>query len=181
MTTALRKDFDAAALRGLARLSKDAGQARRLLALAAIYAGGTRTDAAQLGSVTFQIARDWVLKFNARGPDGMIDRKSPGAKPLLTDAQRTALAAVVESGPVTSVHGVVRWRLIGLCQWMWNTFGGSIAKPTMSRKLRAMNYRKLFARPRHHGQLEGAIALFKTASPLSWHKLPGATASRPST
>ena len=178
MTTALRKDFDAPALRGLARLSKDAGQARRLLALAAIYAGGSRTDAAQLGDVTLQIVRDWVLKFNADGPDGLIDRKSPGAKPLLTKAQRAALAAAVESGPVASVHGVVRWRLIDLCQWVWDTFAISIAKPTMSRELRAMNYRKLSARPRHHGQAEGAIALFKTASPKSWRRSRESVASQ---
>ncbi len=178
MTTALRDDFDAPVLRGLARLSKDAGQARRLLALAAIYAGGSRTDAAQLGGVTLQIVRDWVLKFNATGPDGLIDRKSPGAKPLLTEAQRAALAAVVESGPVASVHGVVRWRLIDLCQWVWDTFGISIAKPTMSRELRAMDFRKLSARPRHHGQAEGAIALFKTALPKSWRRSRAIVASR---
>lgn len=179
MTTALRKDFDAPALRGLARLSKDAGQARRLLALSAIYAGGSRTYAAQLGGVTLQIVRDWVLKFNAHGPAGLIDRKSSGARPLLTEAHRAALAAVVESGPVASVHGVVRWWLIDLCQWVWDKFGVSIAKPTMSRELRAMDFRKLSARPRHHGQAQNAITLFKTALPRSWHRSRTTAASRP--
>ena len=49
---ALRSDFSAAELRRLARRGKDAAQARRLLALAAIYDGGTRSEAARLGHVT---------------------------------------------------------------------------------------------------------------------------------
>ena len=60
MTTPLRIDFDASALRVLARNSKHAGQARRLLALATIYEGGRRSDAARIGGVTLQIVRDWA-------------------------------------------------------------------------------------------------------------------------
>lgn len=74
----LRQDFDGAALRLLARQTKDANQARRLLALASIYDGGPRSDAARLGSVTVQIVRDWVERFNARGPDGWSMAR-PGA------------------------------------------------------------------------------------------------------
>jgi transposase len=60
----LRDDFDAEGLRVLARGSKDAPQARRLLALATIYDGGARSAAAKTGGVTLQIVRDWVLRFN---------------------------------------------------------------------------------------------------------------------
>lgn len=73
----LRDDFDGAALRQLARQTKDANQARRLLALAAIYDGSPRSDAARIGSVTLQIVRDWVLRFNARGPDGLVNGRRP--------------------------------------------------------------------------------------------------------
>src|SRR6201984_253063 len=76
--TPLRQDFDASQLRGLARKTKDGPQARRLLALAAIYDGATRTEAAKIGGVGLQIIRDWVLRFNARGPDGLLDGKSTG-------------------------------------------------------------------------------------------------------
>ena len=76
MPIPLRNDFDASALRSSARKTKDGPQARRLLALAAIYDGATRTEAAKIGDVTLQIVRDWVMKFNADGPDGLIDRKS---------------------------------------------------------------------------------------------------------
>ena len=73
--TPLRQDFDASQVRGLARKTKDGPQARRLLALAAIYDGATRTEAAKIGGVGLQIIRDWVLRFNARGPVSRQDSR----------------------------------------------------------------------------------------------------------
>lgn len=61
MPVPLRADFDAPHLRAFAKNSKDEPQARRLLALAAIYDGASRTQAAKIGSVTLQIVRDWAL------------------------------------------------------------------------------------------------------------------------
>jgi transposase len=170
MPIPLRPDFTAVQLRALARQTKDAPQTRRLLALAAIYDGATRTEAAQIGGVTLQIVRDWVIKFNAHGPAGLIDRKAPGQPAKLTDAHRAALAAVIESGPIPAVHGVVRWRLVDLIQWIWEEFRIVISKQTLSRELRALNYRKLSARPRHHAQPAGVIADFKKASPRVWQR-----------
>ena len=66
----LRDDFDGAALRSFAKASKGANQTRRLLALAAIFDGGKRSDAAEVGGVTLQIVRDWVLSFCVEGPAG---------------------------------------------------------------------------------------------------------------
>ena len=168
MPIPLRRDFDAVRLRSAARQSKDAGQARRLLALAAVYDGSTRTQAAEIGGVTLQIVRDWVLKFNAHGPEGLIDRKPPGQPSRLNDTHRAALVGVIESGPIPAIHGVVRWRIIDLCQWIWDEFRISIAKQTMSRELRALGYRKLSARPRHHAQAAGAIEHFKKVSLPFW-------------
>src|SRR6516165_7323730 len=158
--TPLRQDFDAPQVRGLARKTKDGPQARRLLALAAIYDGATRTEAAKIGGVGLQIIRDWVLRFNARGPDGLLDGKSTGQPSKLNDTQRQAIAGMIESGPIPAVHGVVRWRLIDLAQWIFEEFRIRIAKQTLSRELRAMGYRKLSARPRHHAQAAGAIEGF---------------------
>jgi transposase len=171
MPIPLRPDFDASRLRVVARRTKDAAQARRLLALAAVYEGASRTEAARIGGVTLQIIRDWVLRFNAVGPDGLVDRKAPGQPSRLTDAHRAALAAAIESGPTPAIHGVVRWRLVDLCQWLWDEHRISVAKQTLSRELRALGYRKLSARPRHHAQAEGAIEDFKKVSPPSWTRL----------
>jgi transposase len=166
----LRLDFDGSQLRGLARRTKDGPQARRLLALAAIYDGATRTEAAKIGGVGLQIIRDWVLRFNTRGPDGLLDGKSPGHPPKLNDTQRQAIACMIESGPIPAVHGVVRWRLIDLAQWIFEEFRITIAKQTLSRELRSMGYRKLSARPRHHAQAAGAIENFKKTSPPVWRR-----------
>ena len=157
----LRQDFEASQLRGLAKKSKDGPQARRLLALAAIYDGATRTEAAKIGGVGLQIIRDWVLRFNARGPDALVNGKSPGQPSKLNDLQRQAINDMIERGPIPAVHGVVRWRLIDLAQWIFEEFRITIAKQTLSRELRAMGYRKLSARPRHHAQAQGAIEDFK--------------------
>ena len=168
MPIPLRADFDAWQLRAAAKRSKHAAQARRLLALATVYDGGTRTEAAKIGDVTLQIVRDWVMKFNAHGPDGLIDRKPPGQPARLNDTHRAALAQMIEAGPVPAVHGVVRWRVIDLCQWLCDEHQVMIAKQTLSRELRGMDYRKLSARPRHHAQAEGGIEAFKKASRSAW-------------
>jgi len=164
----LRGDFDGSQLRSLAKKAKGGPQTRRLLALAAIYDGTTRTEAAKLGGDGLQIIRDWVLRFNARGPDGLRDGKSSGQPSKLSDAQRQAIARMIESGPIPAIHGVVRWRLIDLAQWIFEEFRITIAKQTLSRELRAMGYRKLSARPRHHAQAEGVIEDFKKTSPRAW-------------
>jgi transposase len=166
----LRGDFNAAQLRGLAKKTKDGPQARRLLALAVIYDGGTRSEAAKLGGVGLQIVRDWVVRFNARGPVGLLDGKAPGQPSKLNDVQRQTVARMIESGPIPAIHGVVRWRLIDLAQWIFEEFRITIAKQTLSRELRAMGYRKLSARPRHHAQAVGAIEDFKKTSPRAWMK-----------
>ena len=168
MAVLLRGDFDASRLRGLAKKTKDGPQARRLLALAAIYDGATRTEAAKIGGVGLQIIRDWVLRFNARGPDGLLDGKAPGRPCKLDDGQRQTIVRMIENGPIPAIHGVVRWRLIDLAQWIFEEFRITIAKQTLSRELRAMGYRKLSARPRHHAQTEGVIEDFKKTSPRAW-------------
>jgi transposase len=177
MPIPLRVDFDARTVRAAAKRSKDGAQARRLLALAAIYDGATRTQAAKIGGVTLQIVRDWVVKFNAHGREGLIDRKAPGQPSRLNAMHRAALAAIIESGPIPAVHGVVRWRLIDLCQWIFEEFRITVAKQTLSRELRAMGYRKLSARPRHHAQADGAIEDFKKVSPPAWTRLRARRAS----
>jgi len=174
---ALRSDFTGPDLRRLARRTEDARQARRLLALAEIYDGGSRSDAARIGDVGLQIIRDWVLRFNAEGPGGLIDRQAPGPKPRLTEAHRQALVTMIENGPIPAVHDVVRWRLIDLCQWLWEEFRVSVARQTLGRELRSLGYRKLSARPRHHAQAEGVIGHFKKVSRRSWQRSRGRRAS----
>jgi transposase len=120
--------------------------------------------------VTLQIVRDWVIRFNEEGPDGLINRKAAGPKRKLTDDQRRALAEIVEQGPIPAIHGVVRWRRCDLAQWLWDEFGVSIEESTVGRELKALGFAKLSARPRHHAQNEFAAEVFKKASRASWRQ-----------
>ena len=110
---------------------------------------------------------------------GLVDGKAPGQTPKLNEAQRQALVRIVESGPIPAVHEVVRWRLIDLAQWVWDEFQISISKQTLSRELRAMGFRKLSARARHHAQNEHAVEAFKKKSrPRGGHRAPRAAGAR---
>jgi transposase len=176
----LRSDFDGATLRRLARTTRNANQGRRLLALAEIYDGHSRSDAARIGGVGLQIVRDWVVRFNTRGPDGLINGKAPGKRPKLIDAQREALVAIVESGPIPEIHGVVRWRLIDLAQWLYKEFTVSLDETTVGRELKKHGYVKLTARPRHHAQDTEALEAFKKGGlQPNWQKLALASRKAP--
>jgi len=144
---ALRGDFDGPGLRRLAKQSKDATQARRFLALAEIYDGGSRTDAARIGGVTLQVVRDWVLRFNQHGPDGLINRKAPGNRPKLNEDHRRALASMVESGPLSAIHGVVRWRRKDLARWLFEEFRIAVDETTVGRALRALGTAQALGAP----------------------------------
>ncbi|MGH6810015.1 MAG: helix-turn-helix domain-containing protein [Ensifer adhaerens] len=119
------------------------------MALASIYDGGSRRYASAIGGVTVQIVRDWVLRLNERGPGGLINGKAPDGRAKLNDAQRQALAKIVESGPIPAVHGVVRWRRRDPVQWLFQGFRVSIDETTVGWELKALalpNFRPVKAR-----------------------------------
>src|SRR3979411_559091 len=94
----LRGDFEADELSRLAGKVKDADQARRLLALAAVYDGMDRDEAAHIGGMDRQTLRDWVHRFNERGVEGLINAKSPGRPSKLSLEQKEELRRLVEAG-----------------------------------------------------------------------------------
>lgn len=129
--------------------------------MAEIYDGGIRTSAARIGEVGLQIMRDWVVRFNARGPEGLLDGKAPGRHSLLNDVQHRALVETVECGPIPAIHGVVRWRLIDLARWLYYEFAVSLDVTTVERELKKPGYVKLTPQPRHHAQNELALEAFR--------------------
>ncbi len=139
-------------LRQRARSGRAAKPVGRLLALAVIRNGGSRTEAARTAGVGLQRVRDWGLRFNAEGSEGLIDRKAPGKTPTLNAEPRAALARTVEDGPQPCRAGLVRWRRIDLVQGLWDEFEVSVSETTVGRELRAIGCRKLSARPRHYAQ-----------------------------
>ena len=129
----VRTDYTAGEVRRLGKRAKDAAQARRLLAIAAVLDGASREEAAKVGGMDRQTLRDWVIRFNERGPDGLINIPSPGVPPKLNDEHRAFLVRIVEEGPIPAVDGVVRWRACDLIMRLHEEFGLSVCDDTVYR------------------------------------------------
>ena len=157
----IRTDYAAGEVRRLAKRAKDGAQARRLLALAAVLDGVSREEAARLGGMDRQTLRDWVIRFNEQGPDGLINIPSPGAPPKLHDMHKAFLRRIVEEGPIPAVHGVVRWRACDLIVRLHEEFGLSVSDDTIYRALKDLGFSHVSARPKAYKQDADAMAAFK--------------------
>jgi len=160
----LREDYDAAALRRLARRSRDNRQTRRLLALAAVYDGMSREAAAAVGGMDRQTLRDWVHRFNADGPAGLTDRPRSGMPRRLGDTQMRELAEIVETGPDLAADGVVRWRRVDLRRVIEERFGVVYSERAITDLLKALSFSYISGRPQHPGQDPRVIEAFKKTS-----------------
>ena len=165
LAVSLRTDYSAADLRRLAAGTKDAGQSRRLLSMAAIVDGMNRMQAARIGGMDRQTLRDWVHRFNAHGPDGLLDSWSKGPAPRLSATQRDAIAQLVEAGPNRAVDGVVRWRRVDLQRIIRERFGIAYHERTVGKLLKALGFSHISARPRHPMQDQRTIDAFKKTGP----------------
>ena len=161
----LRSDWDAKRVRAAARAAEDADQAGRLLAIAAACEGQDRTACAKIGAMDRQTPCDWVHRFNAAGPDGLIDRKPAGAARRLTPEREAELSGLIEAGPGFARDGVVRWRCVDprrLTLARWNV---ACHERTRAKLLRRLGFRHISARPRDLGQDPARIAELKKSLP----------------
>jgi transposase len=165
----LRDDYDAVSLRLLARKAKDSRVARRLLALAGVYDGMDRSAAAKAGGMDRQSLRDWVIAFNANGPDGLRDGKRSGAPSKLNAARQAKLKEIVLAGPDPEVDHVVRWRCLDLQAVIQRAFDIKVSQVTVGRLLHRLGFSHVSTRPRHPGQKIEAIATFKKT--LRWRSV----------
>src|ERR1700688_1211792 len=161
----VRTDYTAGEVRRLAKQAKDAGQARRLLAIAAVLDGASREDAAKIDGMDRQTLRDWVIRFNQQGLEGLINIPSPGVPPKLGKKHRAFLARLVEEGPVPPGHGVVRWRACDLIMRLHEEFGISVSDDTVYRALRELGFSHVSARPKAYKQDPEAMEAFKKTFP----------------
>ena len=157
----LRTDFTARELRRLAKKAKDVNQSRRLLSLAAVLDGMSRTEAAMIGGMDRQTLRDWVHRFNMAGPDGLLDNWASGPTTRLSAAQKAELTRIVEMGPDKEVDGVVRWRRIDLKRVIAERFGVDYCERYVGTLLRKLGFSHISARPRHPAQDAEIVAAYK--------------------
>ena len=136
----------------------------RLLALAAGYDGMSREAAAQVGGMDRQTLRDWVHRFNAEGPEGLLDRPRAGRRRRLTDVQMADLAEIVEAGPDPATDGVVRWRRIDLKRVIEQRFGVVYSERAVSDLLARLSFSSISGRPQHPRQDPRVLDGFKKTS-----------------
>ena len=160
-----RHDESAAELRRLARASRDVAQARRLLAIALVMEGRSRADAATAAGMDRQSLRDWVHRFNADGPAGLLDKPRSGRPPRLSGDQLRAFDAIVESGPDLEADGVVRWRCVDLRRVIAEQYSITLSERSIGRILNERGFRHVSVRPKHPKSDDAAQDLFKTALP----------------
>ena len=166
----VRVDYTADEVRRFAKRAKDAAQARRLLAIAAVLDGASREEAAKIGGMDRQTLRDWVIRFNEQGPDGLINVPSPGAPGKLNDEHKAFLARIVEEGPIPAVHGVVRWRACDLIMRLYEEFGLSVSDDTIYRALKDLGFSHVSAQPHAYKQDPEVMQAFTKTSPTAWRK-----------
>ena len=166
----VRTDYTAGEVRRFAQRAKDAAQARRLLAIAAVLEGASREEAAKIGGMDRQTLRDWVIRFNERGPDGLINKSAPGAPGKLTKNHKAFLVRLVEEGPMPAIHGVVRWRACDLIMCLHEEFGLSVSDDTVYRALKGLGFSHVSARPKAYKQDADAVETFKKTFPAAWRR-----------
>jgi transposase len=160
-----RTEHSADDLRALASKCRDGAQVRRLLALALVLEGGSRTEAAGRTGMDRQTLRDWVHRYNADGVAGMRSGHGPGKPPALTAAQMAELKAAVLQGPDPQKHGVVRWRCVDLRAEVARRFSVKVTERTIGKWLRKLDLTRLQPRPFHPKKDEAAQARFKNVWP----------------
>jgi transposase len=160
-----RVDLDAAGLRREASRCHNGAAARRMLALALVLEGCSRSEAARCAGMDRQTLRDWVHRYNAEGLSGLYDRPPPGPSPRLSTAQLAELSAIVVAGPDPERHGVVRWRRVDLQKVIRERFGVALHERSVGKVLRRLGFRRLSARPRHPASDAAAQETFKKTLP----------------
>ena len=140
-----------------------------MLSLAAVRDGMDRGSAAKIGGMDRQTLRDWVHRFNASGPDGLIDNWTEGPKPRLSSEQRAQFAQIVEAGPDREIDGVARWRRIDLKHVIAERFGVDFHPRYVGKLLQKLGFSHISARSRHPAQDERIAEVFKISRALKAH------------
>jgi transposase len=159
-----RLEHTAAELRRVASRKHDAAQVRRLLALALVLEGVSRSEAAGQNGMDRQTLRDWVRRYNDLGIEGLKSGSHSGRKPSLNGAQRAELLALTVKGPDPETDRVVRWRCVDLRDEVKRRFSVTVHENTVGVWLRKMKLTRLQPRPFHPKKDPAAQTAFKKTS-----------------
>ena len=161
---AIRKDRAPEVLRKLAKTESDPRVARRLLAIANALSGMSRKEAAAAAGMDRQALRDWVIRYNEHGLEGLHDRWGDGRPPRLDASEEAELARIVLAGPNPEVDGIsayTREDLAGICE---ARFGKTFHPASLGRMLRRLGFSRQKARPFHPKKDAAEAEAFKKSS-----------------
>ena len=145
----IQTELSAAELRALARRETRPRVAPRLYAIAHVLDGVSRAEAARLCGMDRQALRDAVVRFNAEGLGGLVDRPRPGREPRLSEGEQAALAGLILRGPRPEQSGLSSWTLADLCQEVEASWGKRFHPASMSRVVRRLGFSRQKARQVH--------------------------------
>ena len=156
-----RTDLTVEQLRQVAAREADPKAVRRLLAIAMVLDGHSRQAAADAQAMDRQTLRDWVIRYNEYGIDGLVDRPRSGRPSLLSPEQQAELETWVDQGPDLAKDGVIRWRRFDLRERIRQRFGVKMHERNVGKILRRLNFRRVSVRPQHPQSDEAAQEAFK--------------------
>ena len=144
----IRGDRTPVVLRKLAKAETDTRVARRLLAIANALSGMSRKEAAEAAGMDRQTLRDWVIRYNAHGPDGLSDCWGDGRPPRLEPHEQAELIRIVLEGPdpESGLSAFTREDLVRLCE---ARFGKTFHPASLGRLLKRLGFSRQKARPSH--------------------------------
>jgi transposase len=146
---AIDDTLSAQELRRLAFRERSVRTAKRMLAIANALSGMSRADAAAAAGMERQALRDAVVRYNAEGLAGLVDRPGPGRKPALTEGELALLAERIFKGPDPEAGGPSRWTLPDLAAFVAERFGKRVTPQSLSRILRREGFSYQKTRPVH--------------------------------
>ena len=145
----IRDDLTPLELRRWARVGSYGRAAARAYGIANALEEMPRADAARLAGMDRQTLRDAVVRYNAKGLEGLHDRPKGYSPRRLTADEEAALAAVIIAGPAPERDGVCAWTRADLCRWLEERFAKTYHPSSMTRVLRRMGFSRQKARPSH--------------------------------
>lgn len=165
----IRKDRTPVALRKLAKETDDARIARRLLAIANALDGMSRDVAATAAGMDRQTLRDWVLRYNAHGLDGLADRWNGGRPPTFTPQEQAEIVEIVLTGPDVEATGLSTYTLEDLADLCEQRFGKRLHPWSFGRMLKSLGLSRQKTRPLHPETDPAAQAVFKKTRSQAAH------------
>ena len=164
----IRKDRSAVVLRKLAKAEPNVRVARRILALANALDDMSRKQAAEAAGMDRQTLRDWVIRYNEHGLEGLADRWGDGRPPTFAPHEQAELVRIVMAGPDMHTSGLSAFTLEDLAAICEGRFGKRMHPWSLGRLLKRLGLSRQKTRPSHPMKDLAAAAAFK--------KSPGASA-----